>query len=171
MFGSLFSITLAPKPLMSPRLILNASLLLIAVPISIVDLRERRVPDILSVGGTVAVLGLGAILRREGFLGQLLGMAAGTTAFWSVRFASGRKLGWGDVKFSALIGAALGPAGWFWAVMAASLLGLAVAGFLRAFRRIDSQAHIPFAPFLTAGALFSAIAAESLTGLLLGVAG
>lgn len=155
---------------MSTRLILNASLLLIAVPVSVIDIRERRVPDLLSLGGTAVVLALGAIMRPEGFVGQLIGAATGLALFSGVRFLSKGKLGWGDVKFSALIGAALGPAAWFWAVTFASVVGLAVAGLLLSLGRIDSRARIPFAPFLAAGSLFSAVAAGRLTGLLLGVA-
>jgi prepilin signal peptidase PulO-like enzyme (type II secretory pathway) len=60
-------------------------------------------------------------------------------------------LGFGDVKFAAVIGLVCGFPGVLAALLAASVLGLALSPL---FRRPDgTRLPIPFAPFLCAGTL------------------
>ena len=125
------------------------------VPISIIDLRSRRIPDALSFGALALVLIETAVFHSGFLIFSVAGTVTGFAVFWAVWRVTGGKLGFGDVKYSALIGAALGPLGWFWAILAASLLGLATAASLLATRRITREFRIPFAPFLTAGCAVS----------------
>jgi prepilin signal peptidase PulO-like enzyme (type II secretory pathway) len=64
-------------------------------------------------------------------------------------------MGLGDAKFSALIAVAAGLLPWLVTLFIASVAGLAFAvAMLWLFRR-DLRARIPFAPFLTIGAVFA----------------
>lgn len=130
-----------------------ASLLFLAfsLPIAIVDLRRLRIPDALSLGGLVFALALTTLLSPAALPGRLAASAVACGAFFLLRRATGNKLGMGDVKYSAFMGAVLGLEGWFMAVLLASLMGLLVVMPLLAARRLKPEDRVPFAPFLAAG--------------------
>lgn len=127
-------------------------LALAAVPITVTDIRERRIPDVFSLGALAAVLVLTLTGGRSLLWSFALPASAGAGVFLAVRAAVRGNLGLGDVKYSALIAAALGIEGWLVAVFAASAAGLAFALTARLRGRFDPHARIPFAPFLTFGA-------------------
>lgn len=76
-----------------------------------VDLVERRIPNVLTYSGTVAVIAVAAFAGLEAFLaalsGALLALGISGVAWW---FGRG-SLGLGDVKFSAMVGGFLGVSG------------------------------------------------------------
>lgn len=128
--------------------------LLFAVPITLFDLRQFRIPDSLSIGGLLAF----AALRV--FSGQLpgsiweslAGCALGFGSFVLIRLATRGKLGWGDAKFSAMIAVATGMRGWFVAVFIASVAGLLYVALSRGGQGGGSgRTRIAFAPFLALG--------------------
>ncbi|HUX13133.1 MAG TPA: A24 family peptidase, partial [Spirochaetia bacterium] len=126
----------------------SAVLAAVSIPICIIDFRERRIPDFLTLGGLVATLILGWVLAPEGLIDQFTGAAFGFWLFWILNRVTDGGIGMGDAKYSALVGAALGAVGWFWALLLSALLGSAVGGSLLATGRIDRDYRIPFAPFL-----------------------
>jgi prepilin signal peptidase PulO-like enzyme (type II secretory pathway) len=72
--------------------------------------------------------------------------------FFLIRLGN-RGLGLGDVKFAGLVGIFCGLP-WAWAAfLTASLTGLAAARFFISPKDKDAPALIPFAPFLSIGAL------------------
>lgn len=127
--------------------------LLFAVPIAICDLREFRVPDVLSLGGILAFV----LLRMLGWTGPLtlwdplVGCAMGFGSFYFIRKATRGKLGLGDAKFSALIAVAAGTRGWLVAVLVASLAGLLCAAVMIGAFQASGKTRIAFAPFLALG--------------------
>ena len=103
---------------------------------ALIDLRSHRVPNWLSLGGTVLALGLYIALLgvgREGLLTGLGGLAVGLLIFLPFYIKGG--MGAGDVKLMAMAGTFLGP---YHALLAAglglgmgSLLGLAILLYRR----------------------------------------
>lgn len=115
-------------------------LLAVALVVSVVtDLRSRKILDV--VTWPTVVLGLG--LRwtalgpgdfNSGFLGGVLGAALvalpfGILALW------GERMGWGDVKLGAAVGACLGPELGLSALVFISLVGAAQALLLLLWQR------------------------------------
>lgn len=129
--------------------------LLFAVPISLFDIREFRIPDILSLGGIALFLLLQLLLPGGDPLDAAVACAVGFAAFWIIhRFTKGR-MGLGDAKLSALIAVAAGLRSWFLALFLASVAGILFVVALMGMRRADRGTRIPFAPFLSLGAVVS----------------
>ncbi len=113
------------------------------------DLRFRRIPDFAIACGLIIEVSLAASLARS-LWGGLLGYAV----FCIVRCTSGYRLGRGDVKYSLYLGVALGASGWWCATLFASCVALLFAT-LGPDRQRTRGGSLPFAPFLSGGALFS----------------
>jgi leader peptidase (prepilin peptidase)/N-methyltransferase len=106
--------------------------------LAIVDLRERRLPNVYTYGGIVAALliaafrGTTAGLRGENamsgaVLEAVLGLLAATIAMGALYWAGRGRLGLGDVKLAAFIGAALGISSLSAFLITSTLLGAVVA--------------------------------------------
>jgi leader peptidase (prepilin peptidase) / N-methyltransferase len=132
-----------------------------AVPLSWIDVRLQRLPDVLTYAAAAGVLGLLTAaawangdwhrLLRAALAGLLL--AAG---FLALAVASPAGVGLGDVKLAASVGAMLGWAGWLvlaGGVFAAFALAACYGLVLLAARRATLGSRIPFGPFLLAGAI------------------
>lgn len=129
--------------------------LLFAVPTTIFDLREYRIPDALTFGGIAAFFVLKLLLKEDSFLTLCGECFIGFGAFWLIRIFSKGRMGLGDAKFSALIAVAAGISLWCAALFIASLIALAWAGLLIGVRKADRRTRIPLAPFLTLGAVLA----------------
>jgi prepilin signal peptidase PulO-like enzyme (type II secretory pathway) len=124
-----------------------------ALPISLIDIRTYRIPDILCIPCFVLLLIL-HIGNNPQLLPNFLSAALlGGLVFFLIRRGGTRGLGLGDVKFAALIGLFCGLP-WAWAAfLIASLSGLGAALFLASRHATQKSPPIPFAPFLSLGAL------------------
>lgn len=129
--------------------------------ISIVDLREKRIPNrmLLAAGPMVAVLLAGGLLVR-GEPGRLLAVLVGAVALFVIYFVIAivvpAAMGMGDVKLAALLGGALGAVGltaWLAGLLSAFLIGGIVAVIALVSRRVGLHGSIPFGPWMVAGAL------------------
>ena len=93
---------------------------------------------------------------------EALAASVAAGGFWAlVRFASGGGLGWGDVKFAAVLGLWLGGRGMAVAAALAVLLGGAASAALL-LRGWGKEAALPFGPFLSLGAYVSYIYGDML---------
>jgi leader peptidase (prepilin peptidase) / N-methyltransferase len=136
------------------------------VPLAIIDVRERRLPDPLTALAYLGTTGLLALAAATGggwphFTRAAAGGAALAAAFLALSVASKGALGLGDVKLSASLGTALAWFGWplLLAGVFAGFAAAAAAGLLLlAARRVSWRQRIPFGPFLIAGALGPLIA-------------
>jgi leader peptidase (prepilin peptidase)/N-methyltransferase len=166
---------LAHLPALGAYTVLGAAL----VTASFVDFERMIIPDEISVGGMYVGPVLCAIwpemVRRDdvvvrwllghagastsghlaGLAASVTGMAAGAALIWAAGVlgkALFRKeaMGFGDVKLLGMIGAFVGWQGALLAFFAACLLGAVVGVVLLLWRR---DTHIPFGPYLAAGAL------------------
>ena len=137
-----------------------AGVFVIGVALSVIDLRSFRLPDRLIVLGMTLLAGC---LITQSVIGnewsRLLPAAAGaaslSAAYLLLAVIRPGQLGLGDVKLAGLLGMLLGWFGWPFVVLGgclAFLLSALIILLLLAARRITLRSHIPFGPFMLAGA-------------------
>jgi prepilin signal peptidase PulO-like enzyme (type II secretory pathway) len=136
-----------------PELIILGIFAAFAIPISIIDIRSRRIPDILSFPCFFLILLARLLLVPQPLFGHLAAALFGPLLFLGIRAAT-RGLGLGDVKFAAIIGLLCGFPGLLAAFLIAALLGI-IASLLLIRRDAGRYFPIPFAPFLSTGALIA----------------
>lgn len=129
------------------------SLAVIAVITSAYDLRQRRAPDFLTLGGTVLCLVLAGIEGKDAFVASAVGAAIGGLILCLSRLAARGGLGWGDVKAGLLLGSGLGARLVLPALFAAALVSLLFAGTFKLAGKYSRGSAVPFVPFLACGAL------------------
>ena len=154
----------AAMALLAPALALSApspaqlgcdfALLCVLLAATLTDLETRRIPNLLTGSGIVAILAITALLQPQIVTQRLLFALLAFTFFLAAALLRPGGLGLGDVKLVAVIGASLGalalPA------VTLALIGAAAAGGAIALRDGLAQARaarLPLAPFLAAGAL------------------
>lgn len=134
----------------------------IALYITLIDLRELRIPNrILLPGLSITLVVMLSVSLVEQQISQfflaLLGGISSVAIFFCIHLVSPKGLGMGDVKFAGLIGAALS-----WISFPSGLLGLGIAfvisacfsTFIFIFRNSKFKRVIPFAPFMLLGLIF-----------------
>lgn len=140
------------------------------VVVAVIDARTRRIPNRLTYPLTPVLL---ALFVLAGLLGgapqtalrSLLGGLAAFAALLALALISPRGMGMGDVKLGASIGIALGYLGWGHVILglaAGFLLGGVIAVALIALRLRGRRDHIPFGPYLAAGALATLLAGSEI---------
>ena len=134
-------------------LVLLAIFLLVAIPVSVFDIRTRRIPNWIVFTGIVFLFALRFLYFKDSPVSLFINILTGGLIFYSVRLFTKGKLGMGDVKFAAFIALFAGFPLFFAAVGVASLAGLAFALAGMAMGKIKKTTKIPFAPFLTAGSI------------------
>ena len=133
------------------------------VPIVMIDLERRLIPNRITGPAAVAALVAGLALDAHGVPEQLIAGAAGGGFFLLAAIASPRGMGMGDVKLVGLMGVCLGKA-----VIPAILIGL-LAGVVvgavivaRVGTKAGRKTAVPFGPFLALGAIVSLVAGDAL---------
>jgi prepilin signal peptidase PulO-like enzyme (type II secretory pathway) len=129
----------------------------ICVPISIIDLKERKIPDILVLVGLIAFLATRIFIYTDISWWVVLDTAVGFTSIFILRFATKGGIGLGDAKLSGLMGFLLGLFYWGIAMFIASLVGVIVGMLLISLKKIKRNEGIPFAPLLAFGGIVSYI--------------
>jgi len=152
---------------LSPALPAFCYLAAVGVALAIIDIQHQRLPDALTLTSypvALALLGLAAPAVADGgrhFVLALIGMAATGLFFLVPALIYPAGLGLGDVKLSGLIGLYLG---WLGAevllagVLAGYLLAAVTGIGLLVTRRATRKSHIPFGPFMLAGAFLVILA-------------
>lgn len=136
------------------KVTLHVALVLLLLPIALIDLDHRIIPNRLTALGAVLALALGAALDPSGEPERLIaGVAAGGVLLLAALAYPGG-MGMGDVKLAAVLGLFLGrdvaPA------MLIALLSGALLGALVIARKGAAKGRktaVPFGPFLGLGAL------------------
>jgi leader peptidase (prepilin peptidase) / N-methyltransferase len=147
---------------LSPALPAYSYLAVVGAALAVIDARQRRLPDRLtlpSYPAALALLGLAALLLPGGarhFTTALLGLGIALGLFLVQALVYPAGLGWGDVKLAGILGLYLGwlglaalAAGLFLGYLLAAAAGLALIAAGRAGRKTQ----LPFGPFLLAGTL------------------
>lgn len=127
--------------------------LLFSIPVTIVDIKEKRIPDILTAGGIFCFTVVTLLVSPGEFIFFLAGCAGAFTFLWIIWYTAKGKLGFGDVKYSIFIAAAVGFTGWLFSIFTASAAGLIYFAVRLLYFKKDIRMKIPFAPFLTGGCL------------------
>jgi leader peptidase (prepilin peptidase)/N-methyltransferase len=135
--------------------------------LSVIDLRERRIPNVIVLPATAAALlwVLGGALATGDWAMLVRSIACGA-AFFSVLFViavvSGG-MGFGDVKLGAFIGVVTGRFGsgvTAGAALAGFLIGGAMAAWALLSGRRGRKEALPFGPSMAAGAVASLLVGE-----------
>ncbi len=150
------------------ELLLGLALTGVLVPVALIDLDHRLIPNVLTLAGTVAALAIGVATDPAGVPEQLLAGVAAGGFLLTAALARPGGMGMGDVKLAAVLGFFLG-----WEVGVALLVALltgTIVGLAVIARRGVAEGRrtaLPFGPFLALGGMVALIAGSQLTDLYL----
>lgn len=124
---------------------------LLGLAASVEDLRTRRIPNWVTVGGSVAGIICAASTGWRGLGMAVAGAAVGFLLMLPLHWIGA--MGGGDVKLMAAFGTLLGPAG----ILSAAAFG-AIAGAIWALGALMRGVRaIPYAPAIVAGVWVSLV--------------
>lgn len=166
------AVAAASSPLFAedPRgALLGVLLVGLLVPIALIDLERRVIPNRLTGPGAIAAVAIGLAIDPAAVPGQLAAGAAAGGLLLLAALARPDGMGMGDVKLAGLIGLCLGAAvavALLVAFVAAALFGVAVIA--RRGVAAGRRTTFPFGPFLALGAVAALLAGQPLLGWYLG---
>ena len=135
----------------------------VLVPIALIDLDHRIIPNKITLPAAVAAVVIGAALNLNGVPEQLIaGAGAGGFLLFFV-LAYPRGMGMGDVKLAAVLGLFLGRSVAV-GMLAGVLLGTVVGAAVMARVGIEKgrKTAVPFGPFLAIGGLVALFAGPAI---------
>jgi leader peptidase (prepilin peptidase)/N-methyltransferase len=151
------------------QLVLGLVLVSFLVPLALIDLDTRLLPNRITLPAAVAAIVLGTVLDPSGEVERLIACIAGGGFFLLAALAYPRGMGIGDVKLAGVLGLFLGRE-----VAAALLVGL-LAGVLagiviiaRKGTREGRKTKVPFGPFLALGGVVALLVGEALVDAYVG---
>ena len=131
--------------------------LLLMIPVTVIDLRHRIIPDAV----TLPLLGIalcasflpGDTTPFQSVAGVVAGGGTLMAMGWlgKVIFRKGDAMGGGDVKLLAAVGALWGPKIALLTIFFGAVAGTIGVGVLLAIKRMPEDRRIPFGPFLALG--------------------
>jgi leader peptidase (prepilin peptidase)/N-methyltransferase len=138
---------------------LGLTLIAILVPVALIDLEHRIIPNKITLGASVAAVAIGLALNPSGVPEQLIGGAAAGGFLLVFVLAYPRGMGMGDVKLAAVLGLFLGRSVAV-AILAAVLIGTVVGGAVMARLGVQQgrKTAVPFGPFLAVGGVIALLA-------------
>jgi leader peptidase (prepilin peptidase) / N-methyltransferase len=143
--------------------LLGLALVLLMVPVTLIDLDHRIIPNKLMLVGAVVAPALVLVVAPDDLAEHLIAAGAAGGFFLLAVLAYPRGMGMGDVKLAAVLGLFLGrsvgPAV-FIALVSGTLVGLAVIA--RKGAREGRKTAVPFGPFLAFGAICALFAGDAL---------
>jgi leader peptidase (prepilin peptidase)/N-methyltransferase len=154
--GALFAVIVAARYPDGAAIGLGLVLVTFLVPLALIDLAERRLPDRLVYPGAMLALVVGLWLDPGGEPGRLLAGAIAGGAFLLIAFAYPGGMGLGDVKLVGMLGLFLGRDVAV-AIAAALLSGitLGIAIMSRKGMAEGRKTAVPFGPFLALGGVLA----------------
>lgn len=175
--AGLFALAAATLP-RATDLIAYLPLVWVLVVLSFIDLDHKLLPDRIvfpASGALVVLFGVAAIAGAGlGTWGRALGAgAAALGALLVIHLISPAGMAFGDVKFSFMLGLALGYLDRGWPRVLAGFLGAFILGSvvgvtMVAFGKAGRKTQIPFGPFLAAGTLIAVFWGDTLISWWLG---
>jgi leader peptidase (prepilin peptidase)/N-methyltransferase len=143
--------------------LLGLALVLLLVPVTLIDLDHRIIPNKLMLVGAVAAPALVLLTAPDDLAEHLIGAASAGGFFLLALLAYPRGMGMGDVKLAAVLGLFLGrsvgPAV-FIALLSGTLIGVAVIA--RKGAQEGRKTAVPFGPFLALGAVVALFAGDAM---------
>jgi leader peptidase (prepilin peptidase) / N-methyltransferase len=142
---------------------LGLALVTVLVPVTLIDLEHRIIPNKLTGPFAVLAVALGLALDPGGVPEQLIAGAAAGGFFLAAVLAYPRGMGMGDVKLAGVMGLYLGRAvapALFVALIAGVVVGAVIIA--RKGAREGRKTAVPFGPFLALGAIVALFAGDAL---------
>lgn len=121
----------------------------------VIDVEHRLVPNRLLGAAVTCALLFGLLEVRIGLRSSVLGGLTGLVIFFGLALLRPGAMGGGDVKLAGLVGLMNGFPGVLESLVIGVLLGGIAAALLMATRLRSGKSYIPYAPFLTMGAMIS----------------
>ncbi len=143
--------------------LLGLVLVALLVPIALIDLDHRLIPNALTATGAVAALAIGLASDPGGVPEQLIAGAAAGGFLLAAALARPGGMGMGDVKLAAMLGLLLGrevTVALLAAFLAGTLVGIVV--IVRRGVQEGRKTAIPFGPFLALGGVVALLAGPAL---------
>jgi leader peptidase (prepilin peptidase)/N-methyltransferase len=151
------------------RLALGLVLVAFLVPLALIDLDTRLLPNRITLPAAIAAIALGTILDPSGEAERLIAGVAGGGFFLIAALAYPRGMGIGDVKLAGVLGLFLGrevAAALFVGLLAGVVAGVVVIA--RTGAREGRKTKVPFGPFLALGGVVAVLAGEALVDAYVG---
>jgi leader peptidase (prepilin peptidase)/N-methyltransferase len=145
------------------KIALGIALVTVLVPVTIIDLEHRLIPNKLTGPAALLAVGLGLALDPGFVPEQLIAGAAAGGFFFAAAALYPRGMGMGDVKLAGVLGLYLGRAvapAIFIGLIAGVLVGAAIIARKGAVE--GRKTAVPFGPFLALGAVISLFVGEGL---------
>jgi leader peptidase (prepilin peptidase) / N-methyltransferase len=142
---------------------LGLVLIAILVPVALIDLDHRIIPNSITAPAAVAAVVIGLALKPSAVPEQLVAGAAAGGFLLAFVLAYPRGMGMGDVKLAAVLGLFLGRSvavALLVAVVAGTLMGAVVMARLGIER--GRKTAVPFGPFLALGGAVALFAGPSI---------
>jgi leader peptidase (prepilin peptidase)/N-methyltransferase len=142
---------------------LGLTLVGVLVPVALIDLDHRIIPNKITLPAAVAAIVIGVALDLRGVPEQLIAGvgAGGFLLFFALAYPRG--MGMGDVKLAAVLGLFLGRYVAV-AILAGVLLGTIVGATVMARVGVEKgrKTAVPFGPFLAVGGLIGLFAGPAI---------
>jgi leader peptidase (prepilin peptidase)/N-methyltransferase len=140
---------------------LGLAFVLLLVPVAVIDIDFRIIPNKLMLGGTIAALAILVLTRPDEIPEHLIAAVAagGFLLIAAIAYPSG--MGMGDVKLAFVMGLFLGRevgVAMLVALVAGSVVGIAIMA--RKGAQEGRKTAIPFGPFLALGGAVGLLAGE-----------
>ncbi|WCB94537.1 Prepilin peptidase PppA [Baekduia alba] len=163
--AALYVLVVAVKHDDVEQMALGLVLVSFLVPIAVIDLDVKRIPNALTAPAAVLAIALGALLAPSDLPEQLAAGAAALIFFLLPTLLSKKGMGMGDVKLVGVLGLYLGRAV-APAIFIALILGVVVGAAVVARKGATAgrKTKIPFGPFLAVGALIAFFVGDDLVG-------
>lgn len=145
------------------ELVLGLTLTALLVPIALIDLDHRLIPNVLTLAGAVAAVAIGLATDPAGVPEQLLAAGAAGGFLLAAALAKPGGMGMGDVKLAAVLGLFLGwevGVALLVALLSGTLIGLVVIA--RRGMEEGRRTALPFGPFLALGGMVALLAGSQL---------
>jgi len=135
-----------------------------------IDLDFQIIPDLVTLPGMVAGLGLSFAPGGIGILESGIGLIVGGGSLYFIAVLGDwlfkkESMGGGDIKLAAMLGTFLGWQKVLFVFIASSVIGLVVSVAMMAFSaKLRQHRVIPFGPFLAAAALLAILYGDRIIG-------
>lgn len=123
-----------------------------AIVATMVDIRTRRIPDLCSLGGLLALAFWDSFFARYALFSEIVTSVTVFVIFLAIRRIT-HGIGWGDLKFAAFVGFFAGFPSCLVSFFVAALACILVFAFFLLRHEARDTRQLPFAPFLCLGAL------------------
>lgn len=149
-------------------LVLGIVLVAFLVPIALIDLDHKIIPNRLTLPAAVLAIVLGTALDPGGEVERLIAGAAAAAVLGLPSLLNPKGMGMGDAKLVGVLGLFLGAAvapAFFVAFLTGTAFGIAV--IVRKGMTQGRKTAVPFGPFLALGGLVGVLAGDELVQLYL----